>query len=459
MTRRSLALAVLVALLTAGLANAPARAVTSGLELIQTRQSLLGTHLWYAQTYRGLPVIDGYLAKHVEGEGEDTITVDGRRPILGKVATRSEVAAGAAMAIARSRTGGVAGQAILSVLAGNAARLVWSVISESDADEVRTLVDALTGRVLRVESLIEDVDGTGQVFHPNPVVALKDQSLTDRHDVNYGKLRPAYREVVLTHLDGSGFLRGDFAFVGELRHSPEAFSAGNAFVYTRTDDRFEQVMAYFDVTEAQSYIQSLGFTDVNNEPQDLLPNEYKGDNSFYRPNQDTITLGVGGVDDAEDADVTWHEYGHAIHDDQVPGFGQGHDAGSIGEGFGDYWAVTMSQPVNDGYQVPCVADWDATSYTRDEPHCLRRVDLDLTVEDQTGEIHDDGQIWSRALWDINRGLNRDRANTVILEAQFGFAPDTSFEVAAQITVETAQMLYGSGAAAVVREAFEDRGIL
>ena len=108
---------------------------------------------------------------------------------------------------------------------------------------------------------------------------------------------------------------------------------------------------------AQLQPQSLGFTDVNNEPQDLLPNEYKGDNSFYRPNQDTITLGVGGVDDAEDADVTWHEYGHAIHHDQVPGFGQGHDAGSIGEGFAAVSAAIYERAVERGIGTEIPTSW------------------------------------------------------------------------------------------------------
>ena len=57
-----------------------------------------------------------------------------------------------------------------------------------------------------------------------------------------------------------------------------------------------------------------------------------------------IKLGKGGVDDAEDAEVILHEYGHAIQDSQqVPfGYGASLEAGSIGEGFADYWAVTVS---------------------------------------------------------------------------------------------------------------------
>ena len=54
-----------------------------------------------------------------------------------------------------------------------------------------------------------------------------------------------------------------------------------------------------------------------------------------------IRLGKGGVDDGEDGEVIVHEYGHAVHDSQVPGYGTSLDAGAIGEAFGDYLAVTV----------------------------------------------------------------------------------------------------------------------
>src|SRR6185503_15337129 len=176
-------------------------------------------------------------------------------------------------------------------------------------------------------------------------------------------------------------------------------SATNQFSYTRNNDFFEQVMAYYSITETQKYIHNLGFTNVNNEAQDIKTTGLTDDNSFYDPSADRITFGTGGVDDAEDAEVIWHEYGHAIQDAQVPGFGSSELAGSIGEGFGDYWATTMAEPVADGFHLACVADSDSTSYTTKLPHCLRRVNLNITMDDRTGEVHHDGQIWSRALWD------------------------------------------------------------
>jgi Zn-dependent metalloprotease len=429
-----------------------------GLQLIAVKHSLLGVHRWYRQTYRGYPVLGGYLGTHQDRSGRVLLRQDGRIEVTGSVATVAAVDRQEAEAAASQRTEGVRTGTWLAVLPGAAARLVWAVSLESPAGTTRVLVDARTGTVLRSVRMVREASGSGQVFNPNAVVTLQDQTLKDKRDSNYTAIQPAYRTVTLTNLDGTGYLQGSYAKITKAQNG-KANEPTLSFIYDRKSDKFEQVVAYYQVTQAQLYIQSLGFTDVNNSAQKLKINTYSADNSFYDPSVDTITYGRGGVDDAEDADIIWHEYGHAIQDDQVPGYGGGHDAGSIGEGFGDYWAVTMSQPVNGGYEVPCVGDWDSVSYTSSTPHCLRRTDTNKTTADETGEVHDDGEIWSRALWDINQALGRNQANTVILEAQFSFAPNTSFAAAAQTTVNTAQSLYGSAAASSVQAAFQARGIL
>ena len=306
--------------------------------------------------------------------------------------------------------------------------------------------------------------GTGQVFLPNPVAALGNQSLTDQKDADYPALAGAYAMVTLTNLDGSGFLNGDWANIRSETGTP-AYSATNTFVYRRDDDRFEQVMAYYWITEAQKYIQSLGFGStlppVNRESQDIRINQWGLDNSFSWDKHDVVRFGKGGVDDAEDAEVILHEYGHAIQDAQQspPGFGFSVEAGSIGEGFADYWAVTMSNVLAPTADTPCVADWDSVSYTSEIPHCLRRVDTNLMYpSDLNGRVHHDGQIWSRALWDIRQALGNVVADRIILAAQFDI-PNPTMPQLAQRTVETAQSLYNAGIANTVRAKFQARGIL
>jgi hypothetical protein len=309
--------------------------------------------------------------------------------------------------------------------------------------------------------------GTASVFFPNPVQDLGDQTLTDQKDAASAVPDAAYHPVALTDLDGSGYLRGKWAVIRSETGAP-AYSPTNTFVYDRHQDQFEQVMAYYWITEAQKYIQSLGFGSrfrpVNMRPQAVRINQWGVDNSFATDKQDEIRFGKGGVDDAEDAEVILHEYGHAIH------FAQGfqfstEEAGAISEGFGDYWAVTVSDVVArrlgvpEREPLPCVADWDSTSYTRTVPHCLRRVDTNLHYpEDLSGEVHHDGQIWSRALWDIRQALGNVKADTIILQGSFDF-PGTSMTDLANRTVAAARELYGNATARAVTKAFADRGIL
>src|SRR3954453_21407238 len=100
--------------------------------------------------------------------------------------------------------------------------------------------------------------GTGSVFVPNPVQSLGDESLTDQKDADAAVPPAAYHDVTLTNLDGSGYLSRDYATVVSETGNP-AYSPTNTFRYTRSDDRFEQVMAYYWVTESERYLQSLGF--------------------------------------------------------------------------------------------------------------------------------------------------------------------------------------------------------
>ena len=111
-------------------------------------------------------------------------------------------------------------------------------------------------------------------------------------------------------------------------------------------------MAYFHIDRTQAYIQSLGFTKATARRSTIaarrsFADAFAPDNSFYSSNDRKLRFGSGGVDDAEDADVIIHEYGHSIQDNQDPGFGCGAgqqfcEAGALGEGFGDYNSAMMT---------------------------------------------------------------------------------------------------------------------
>jgi zinc metalloprotease ZmpB len=309
--------------------------------------------------------------------------------------------------------------------------------------------------------------GVGQVFMVNPVQSSGNQNLVDDRDSATAVPASQYVQVPLRNLDGSGTLTGRWVKVRAETGTP-ARAADGRFVYDRHSDQFEQVMAYFWVNQAQEYLQSLGFGSslppANDQQQDVRTNQWGADNSFFTDKHTEIRFGKGGVDDAEDAEVVVHEYGHAVQNAQVPGYGTSLEAGSIGEAWADYFAVTvgLAAAAQYGWPVstpaPCVADWDSVSYTSTTPHCLRRVDTNKTYADRVGEVHADGEIWSRALWDIRTALGGTVADRIIVNAQFGFAAGTSFHDAAVTTIATAQAMYGTAAANTVRAAFAAREI-
>ncbi|QKW09976.1 M4 family metallopeptidase [Streptomyces sp. NA04227] len=324
---------------------------------------------------------------------------------------------------------------------------------------------ALAAPALAAPAPAASADPAARVFKVNPVQATGDQGLTDAKDAADAVPESAYATVALRNLTGSGALTGKWAQVVSETGAPARVSEVAGL--DRTDDRFEQVMAYFWVNEAQEYLQGLGFgtelPGANARSQPVRLNQWGADNSYFTDKKAEIRFGKGGVDDAEDAEVILHEYGHAVHHAQVPGFGTSVEAGSIGEAFGDYLALSVADHAEARYgwtrrtDLACVADWDSAPYS-EAPHCLRRTDGDKTYADRTGEVHADGEIWSRALFDIRGALGARTADRIIVNAQFGFDPATDFSAAARTTIATAERMYGKGAAESVREAFRAREI-
>ena len=309
---------------------------------------------------------------------------------------------------------------------------------------------------------------TGLVFMPNPVASSGGYAgLEDNKDADSAALDAQRVRVTLTGLDGSGYLRGQYAVVVTETGNP-AYETDCTYDYSRSDDRFEQVMAYYWVTKSQEYTRGLGFTqssgpwrEINGDQQRVRINQWGVDNSFATTQpKDEMRFGKGGVDDAEDGEVILHELGHQIHFSASATFFATTEAGGISEGFGDYWAATVSEWATGGEPDPeCIAEWDSISYTAGPIHCLRRLDRNLKYPtDITGAVHRDGQIWSHALWNLRDAIGPTRADTAILRAQFDWTGTTMPDLAQRI-VNAVNDLYGPGRAGQAAAAFAERGIL
>ncbi|MEO0291905.1 MAG: M36 family metallopeptidase [candidate division WOR-3 bacterium] len=271
-------------------------------------------------------------------------------------------------------------------------------------------VDAKSGEVLFVRDQAKYFDGQGYSFNPDPLTTAhriynQNSYWADNNDADNDSLNGQRFLVPLLGLtDSSGWklLKGPHAYLidWDAPSVPVVKTQDGLFYYTRSQSGFEDAMVYYGIDNIQRYIQSLGFNNVNNEPQDVDPHGVNGqDNSYYVPSTDRIAYGEGGVDDAEDMDVILHEYGHAIQDDQVPGWGASSEADAMGEGFGDYLSASYSIVI-DTFKWAWVFNWDG--HNPFWPGRSVNMDNYHYPEDAppNREIHDAGQLWSSALFDV-----------------------------------------------------------
>lgn len=432
--------------------------------------SPIGAHYRYRQTYRGIPVDGGEVQVHQGADGRAVGVSSSYVPGVRVPTVVPAIDAAAALrralgALAPADRGAVGSQGalgapeLLITVQGGAARLAWRVTVPTETRTWQIDVGADDGALLAGPADINRyATGTGQVWRAaNAVVALQNNSLRDNNNSATAVPAAAYQTVTLQGLTGNGFLDGTYASSSLTKR--RVSSATNSFVYDRSNSGFEETLGYYSIDLAERYIQSLGFTNINNRQQVFSVNGTTQDNSFYSPSTKKITYGTGGVDDAEDAEVILHEYGHSIQDNQVPGFGSGNEAGAQGEAFGDYFGATVGAQTSGGFQDACVMEWDATAYSSTNPPCLRRLDTAKHYpESVVGEVHADGEIWSGALWNIRAAIGATAADKVILQHHFLLPASASFNTAANALVTAAKNLgYTSAQCGSIKTALTNRG--
>jgi hypothetical protein len=320
------------------------------------------------------------------------------------------------------------------------------VLSLSPALAATVEVDSASGAVARILDSNLYLKGSTKAFDPNPIVSTKDKTLRQPGetqqpadpDLDSPELTAARVELPLKELDPTALAAGrlEGPWVSVVSEGMQSLD-GN-FDLTRSDPRFEATMAYAHLDRVQRYFRSLGFTGnkgANAESQDVVAMPIQGfDNSFYQPGNDVMVMGAGGVDDGEDAEVIVHEYGHAVHDAQVPGWGETHEGGAMGEGWGDFLAASYyARTISKGFQDKCLMEWDSTSYSTDDPTCLRRLDRNMKYpEHKDDEIHLAGQMWAGFLWTLRAKLGKnsiqrsDRSIKLVLTSHELLSPSAEF---------------------------------
>lgn len=271
------------------------------------------------------------------------------------------------------------------------------------------------------------VSGTGMVFNPDPLSAAHAAyagGYLDNNDANSPELTAARTSVVLPDIDLTGGvyrLKSQYLDIADFEAPNKGLftQPTNDFSYTRDNDAFEAVNSFYHLDQSMRYINStLGVPCLPNNAAlfQFDPSGFNGaDNSHFLPSTDQIAFGEGSIDDAEDADVVLHEFGHGIHDWLTGGHGS--QTTGLGEGCGDYWAQSYSRSLNQwtsaeaNYQK--VFTWDGN-----DSWSGRSTGVTATYP-QTGgtntEIHTYGQIWATALMKIFDVIGRAKTDKAFLQ--------------------------------------------
>ena len=447
------------------------KVIADDLEFISLRHGLAGSHIFFQQQQNARPVLGAYVSVHLRDDGSIAVLNNGYLPQLTLPTRTARITAVQAVQSARQaiefaapRGSSPAPQLAVLPLSPTEGRLVWQVmvVAANPAGDWEVLVDATTGEVIKRTNLLVFDRGTpqqsgaiGQVLQPTVPgwIAVAKEPLT-------------MATVPLEGLDNSGWLSGDYVNLTQLAGSrpAKAYSPTHEFVYAADDPRFEEVMVYHYVDSTQRYVQSLGYSDSNSPANGIrdrvtLANAhwFDQDQSFFSASDGALHFGDGGVDDAEDPDIIVHEYAHALQQDQIPYWGGG-EMNAIGEGFSDYLAA--SRFAEESIDPACIAERDSQAYVSKAPFCLRRVDRNRQYPvDLSGDAHQDGEIWSRVLWDLRTELGATAADRLALESNYYLPAAATLVDAGQALLDADAMLNNGAHSDTIRHALMRRGLL
>jgi Zn-dependent metalloprotease len=456
-----------------------ARAPEAQLQRIAVRTSHSVRFYRYKQEVDGLPVLGSEVVVTDARGGRADFLADDSHRLGARLAARVRRGAASRLAVRAVGRGAVRHASLAVQASGGRALTVWRVVvGDRSTGPWEVLVDARSGAVVRTRNLRQDATGSANLFDPNPVVMNGGETTADGGTTNLPATGDAdsaaftYSAKTLPRLIDSPTnfcLQGQWVKALTTASDTPVCAADatrNFTAITRSNSKFEALMSYFHIDRAQAYIQSLGFTNVNNRQILVHADAIPDDNAYYDPDTKEITLGTGGIDDGEDAEVIVHEYGHSVQDNQVPGFGNSADSLAMGEGFGDYLASAISKTYAPNPRFdPCFSEWDSYgSIPTPGPECLRRLDWNRSVgqtspdcTDPTDE-HCRGEVWSAALWTIRGTIGATKTDRLVIQSQFSLTPSATFQQASEALLAADSALYGGVHLATIGSILNGRGL-
>ncbi|GAB5538435.1 MAG: hypothetical protein Salg2KO_05380 [Salibacteraceae bacterium] len=312
-----------------------------------------------------------------------------------------------------------------------------------------------------------DSTGIGGVFLPDPLTSSASEYgviFSDLNDQNTSLFEEQERNVSFpirwSSNDAAWVLESDHC-IGIDTIQPQTElpkSVTGRFEFHRNEGEFEYVNTHYHINQYRLYLDSIGFDSMANYQIRYDAHATEFDQSLFSPSSETqgwLRFGDGGVDDAEDADVIIHEYGHALSHSASPGTRVGTERESLDEAFCDYVAYTYSRAISDVQQTR-IFNWDGHNEFWDGRNIN---DMRTYPSELVDDRHLDAPVFSSAMADIYNSLGREKTDKLYLTSIYSYFPYMTMSDAADLIIQTDSILFEGRHRADLELVFCIRGLL
>src|SRR5215208_4625276 len=338
------------------------------------------------------------------------------------------------------------------IRAAGESRLAWHVFAEVGPEEwYEILLDAYTGELLLRHNLyLFEAQGTVYTEAPDKgarqlVSFVGDTTINTAagwmgtSTVTTGNNVEAYLDTNADNApdnnNGAGLATGhasaanqDFTFPFSTTVDPRTQQAAvvtNLFYYNNIMHDFSYNLGFTE-TARNFQVNNFGRGGTGNDSVRAEAQDGSGtnnanfatppDGSRPRMQQYLFTSPNPDRDSSIDGDVVFHEYGHGISN-RLIGNGStalsGTQSGAMGEGWSDYWATTLN---NDGVMGEYVT-LNTTRGIRRAAYTVPSATVHDSYADVCAggcEVHNDGEVWAAALWDLRTQLGKTITDRIVL---------------------------------------------
>jgi Zn-dependent metalloprotease len=445
------------------------------LRLVSKIHHDIGVEYRYQQYLSGLPVEGAELRLHLSPDSKLIAASSSLSPGI-KVQSTSiypfDLARSRALRIFRGNAKTSSPTLVLLPLA-KSARPVWKIFVEpTEIDEGSRLlyIDASDPRIiLRTHNTFAHANGRGTIFMENqvvtPIATVETFRNMDSSTSMSGKFVKTYNANFQQHSPSSAFI--------DPQMYTTATDPGRQYNYPTTDSRFSEAMAYFHINRVHDQWKKFGFNLLNKRMpvfvniQSRIEGNVGLDNAFYRRGGETFPTGIivmGAGDQLEnfghDADVYYHEYGHAVLDHARPDFFEfveNNYPWAFHEGFSDVSAAAIT------------GNAKLAEFALSEKDGGRFIGRNLENQNsypenviypplRQSESHHTGLIFGGAWWDLQKRIGLEKAQRILYQSLRILPKEMNFFDLRDSMLTADRNKNGAANQAAINEAFAEHGI-